>query len=405
MLRMGTKYGIPVQTNPGNALIRAFVGNQQWGWLPRVEIRHSSGTLTLGTELRVHRSTHWGKISHAEQLPPNYDPDYHFYEYRGVRDIFSLYGSEVLTLPGDLTLMADVQAVYNRYGIEEEKFLDNEFSIGYFFLNPRAGLNYNFSPSGNVYLSCGYTSREPRMRNLYAAEDAYYGATPQFVADTSNGSVVYDFSNPFARPERLLNVELGGGYRSDRYRVLANIYLMDFRNELVKSGKIDVFGQSVTGNAEHTVHMGVEIEGSVDISPVLSFSGNMTLSRNRHVRHTVYEGSTPVTYDGNPVAGFPDLLANARVTYHNTMITASISAKYVGIAYTDNSHSDSRKNDAWMVCNVDMLADLPEFAGISIRVRAEINNLFNALYFMNGEGDAFFPAAERNYLIGTSVTL
>lgn len=405
MLRLGTKYGIPVTSNPEQTLIRAFVGNRQWGWLPRIEIHHTGGTLTLGTEMRFHRSTHWGKIAFAEQLPANLDPDYHFYEYRGIRDILSVYASEVLNLRDDLTLMADLQAVYNRYGIGEEKFLDNEFSLGYFFLNPRVGLNYNVSGAANVYFSCAYTSREPRMRNLYAAEDAYSGATPQFAADTTNGSVVYDFSDPYARPERLLNLELGGGLRTEDYRVMANVYMMDFRNELVKSGRIDVFGQSVTGNADHTLHIGLEVEGSLEITPVLRFGGNVAISRNRHIRYTVYEDGTPAVYDGNPVAGFPDLLANARLTYHDKSFSASVSAKYVGPAYTDNSRTERRRNDAWTVWNLDLLADLPEFAGVQITLRGEVNNLFNALYFMYGEGDAFFPAAERNYMIGMSVLL
>ena len=31
--------------------------------------------------------------------------------------------------------------------------------------------------------------------------------------------------------------------------------------------------------------------------------------------------------------------------------------------------------------------------------RLEVNNLTNELYSTSGEGDAFFPAAERNYIL------
>ena len=40
-------------------------------------------------------------------------------------------------------------------------------------------------------------------------------------------------------------------------------------------------------------------------------------------------------------------------------------------------------------------------AGI-LSFRAEARNIFNRLYFQSGEGDAFFPAAERNYLLGVT---
>ncbi len=36
MLRIGYNDGIPTAQNPANTLVRAFVGNKQWGWLPRL---------------------------------------------------------------------------------------------------------------------------------------------------------------------------------------------------------------------------------------------------------------------------------------------------------------------------------------------------------------------------------
>ena len=81
-----------------------------------------------------------------------------------------------------MTLVGDVQFVYNRYGIRNEKFLGNAFDLTYFFANPRLGLNVNLTEEVHTYAFVGYTSREPRMRNLYAAEDAYFGATPSFQA-------------------------------------------------------------------------------------------------------------------------------------------------------------------------------------------------------------------------------
>ena len=90
------------------------------------------------------------------------------------------------------------------------------------------------------------------MRNLYAAEDSYFGAMPQFKADTSNGNIKYDFKNPYAKPENLLDLEIGAGYKSDKIKLNGNFYWMDFKNELIKSGQVDIFGQAVTGNAKLT---------------------------------------------------------------------------------------------------------------------------------------------------------
>ncbi len=285
MLRLGVAYGIPVQGNPTDALVRAFVGNQQGGWLPRVEIDHGTGTLTLGGELRIHCSTHWGKIQYAGNLPPNFDPDYHFYEYNGVRDIFSVYAHEMYRIAADLTLMGSLQMVRNRYGIRNEKYLGNRFDVPYFFTNPRFGLNYNINDLTSAYVSLGYTLREPTMRDLYAAEDSYFGATPEFqVADTTDGRIRYDFSMPLAKPERLLDIEIGARYSSPVLQGALDFYWMEFADELVKSGRVDIFGQPVTGNAPRSRHLGVELEGAAALPWNLQLSGNVAMSYNRLVR-------------------------------------------------------------------------------------------------------------------------
>ncbi len=405
-LRLGSAYGIPATTNPTNTLVRAFVGNTQWGWLPRVEIDHGNGTLTAGAEIRIHRSTHWGKIEYAAELPPTLDPDYHFYEYNGQKNIFSGYAHELFRLEDDLLLAADLQIIYNRYGIRNEKFLGNTFDVPYLFANPRLGLNYNMSESWSSYVSLAYTQREPTLRNLYAAEDAYFGATPQFKADTSGGKVVYDFSQPLAKPERLLDAELGARYRTSDAYLSLDVFWMEFADELIKSGQVDIFGQPVTGNADRTRHIGLEVEGAINATANVSFSGNFTLSRNRLVHYTVIDDhGMPVALDGNPIAGFPDVLGNLRGTYRDDRFTGSLSVKYVGSFYTDNFKNARNQNDAYTVVNAELLYSTPRVLGVNLILRGEVRNILNRLYCMNGEGDAFFPAAERNYVFGVTLNL
>ena len=105
--------------------------------------------------------------------------------------------------------MADAQLVRNRYTFTREKFLGNSFSVPYLFLNPRLGLNYNIDDAWSSYVSFAYTSHEPELTNLYEGESAYYGATPQFKADTTGGVVRYDFSQPLVQPEQLFDGEFG----------------------------------------------------------------------------------------------------------------------------------------------------------------------------------------------------
>jgi len=387
-------------------VLRGYVGNRQWGWLPNVEIDHGAGRLTLGGEIRIHRSIHYGTIQSASELPSlGFDPDFRIYQYNGGKDILSAYVHEMYGLRSDLNLMADLQLVHNRYSISNEEFLGHSFSVPYTFVNPRLGVNYNISEAWNSYVSLAYTSREPRLRNLYAAEDAFFGATPQFEAQQVGGHTVYDYGKPLAKPEQLLDAELGITRSSQESRFSADLYWMEFTNELIENGKIDIFGQPVTGNARRTRHVGIELSGSMPLGS-FNLSGNLTLSRNRLVRFSEYndEGGL-VIQDGNPIAGFPDVMGNVRVSFTSDPVSASLHGQCVGPFYTDNYKTAGNRNEGYLVMGMDFTYDVPENLGMGIAVRGEIHNLLNKLYTANGFGNQFFPAAERNYVFGLTVTL
>jgi iron complex outermembrane receptor protein len=398
-----------------NALIRAWVGNVQYGWLPRANMRHQGGELTLGAEFRVHRSLHWGALRWGENMPAGVTPEYHYYEYRGAKDMVSLYAHELYALSPDLTLQLDLQYAYNRYRLYDERFLNTDFSVPYHFLNPRVGINYNVTDKIHVFTQISRTSREPRLKNLYDAAEASTPAswgpvTPQFKTLPNSR---YDFSNPLVKPEALLDVELGGGYTAENFHATVNFFYMSFNDEIVKKGQLDRFGIPVTGNAERTLHQGVELTASARVFEGFEVQGNASFSKNRLERYTVFEGTTPVSLDGNNIAGFPDFLANARATYRLNGLTLSMSLQHVGEFYTDNfqnpgkaKSASDRTVDAYTVVNAWIAYRLPLAAVLQdVELRIQVNNLFNRIYASNGEGDGFYPAAERSLFASLRIGL
>lgn len=55
------------------------------------------------------------------------------------------------------------------------------------------------------------------------------------------------------------DIEVGLSYQSENLLLNLNFYYMIFENEIVKSGKLDRFGQPVTGNVDQTTHAGTEL--------------------------------------------------------------------------------------------------------------------------------------------------
>ena len=411
--RMTNEYGFSGVQNPGRPIIRAYVDNNQFGWLPRLTYRHENGELTTGLELRYHRSLHWGRINWAENLPSELDPDRHYYEYKGGKDIASFYAREEYRLSERLNIMLNLQYVFNRYFLFDEKYVGTDMTVTYHFLNPRLGINFNISPEWNLYANVSRTSREPRLKTLYDAAESSGGAVPQFEMNERGG---FDFTSPLVKPEALTNIELGAGYNAGPLQFIINGYWMDFDDEIIKSGQVDRFGQPITGNAERTLHAGLEGQVTWHFLPHFSLEANGMYSRNTLERYIVYiREKDPRTGEkrtirrdlsGNRIAGFPDYLANARLSYRLGGFYASLGLKLVGPFYTDNFQDEFNKVTEYTVVDAAVGYRTPPVLGLrALTVRMTINNLLDRLYAASGEGNQYFVGAERNFFFDLKLDL
>ncbi|MBN1406775.1 MAG: TonB-dependent receptor, partial [Calditrichaceae bacterium] len=407
--RLTPEFGYSVDTIPSNALIRAYVNNKQLGWLPQLSINGSWGEFTLGGEFRAHRSLHWGRLQKGSGLPDDLvgNNARHYYQYKGAKYIASFYYHQVYKYRKNINLTSDLQYVYQKYKLYDEKFLNNEFEIPYHFLNPRIGINYNISSSWHSYLSISNTTREPRLKNFYDAAEAstpesWGPVVPQFEMSSDS---VYNFNKPLVQPETLTGIELGLGYQSAVFKGNVNLYSMSFRNEIIKKGGVDRFGQPITGNAENTLHQGVEAAGQLQVLPQISLSGNITYSHNELVSYTVFDSDTSIMLDGNRIAGFPDLLGNLRLTYNWQGTYASLDLRYSGKYYTDNFENEKNTVDAYTVFNLSLRQDLSLIGLQEAAIQLKINNLLDKKYLAHGEGAAFFPAATRNWFVNLQYKL
>ena len=397
-------------TNVSNALIRATVENKQWGWIPRLSLKHSNGSLIVGAEFRIHRSNHFGNINFAENIPNGVPADYEYYYYNGAKDIINLFANEQYQITDKLNVLGELQLAYHKYRIYNEKYVGNDFSVNGLFLNPRFGLNYKFTQDLSSYFSFARVTREPRLKNYYDAAESSGGEVPQFEVH-ANGN--YDFSKPLVNPETMNSFELGTSYNTRKVSISANLFYMMFNDEIVKSGQLDRFGQAITGNMDKTTHAGIELSGTLKLNKYLDVTVNGTYSKNRIAEGFYYKNdSTKFDLKNNNISGFPDITANGIIRFNYNGFFTQVWIKYVGEFYTDNFGKISgiidydNILDKYFVSNILVSYQFnanPIFN--NVKVFCQVNNVFDNLYAAYGSGKEFFPAAERNITAGVKVEL
>lgn len=406
--RLTPEYGYNVESIPSDALVRAYVDNNQVGWYPQMVLKNELGDFVLGAELRAHRSLHWGRLQKGTGLPAEVvgNGARRYYEYKGAKDIASLYFHQTSRLRPKLMLMSDLQYTFKRYRLYDEKYVGNDFTVPYHFFNPRLGLNYNLTKQFNLYTNLAYTQREPRLKNLYDAAESSYPEdwgykVPQFELNP-DGS--YNFDKPLVKPEALTDLELGIGYHTNDLNLNLNYYYMNFRNEIIKSGQLDRFGQPITGNADRTRHQGVEFSTRLQLTPKWHFSFNFTNSENKLVSYKVYDWSGQATdLSGNKIAGFPDVIANGRLTYNWHNWYASLQWRYQSAFYTDNYQDEHNKVDAFDLLNFDLRYHFKLFGDTKMTAQLHVANVLNKKYLAHGEGQEFFPGAPRSYFVNFQI--
>jgi iron complex outermembrane receptor protein len=407
--RITSQYGFNPAGNPGDALIHAYEGEQQYGWLPHLTIRHYDGTLVLGAELDRNYSDHWASIDWAENLPEDLPADYHYNEWHARTDVATAYGHELYDIDPQLTLMLDLEYAFNQYKFYDEKFVGNTFIIPYHFFNPRIGLNYDITQESDFYFSISRTSRKPQLEDIYNADESSSGETPRFAM---NPDSTLNFGEPLVKAETLDDFELGFRFDNKTFSYGVTAYWMEFYNELVDNGLLDQYGVPITENAERTRHAGLELEGNTILTKGFSVYGNLTVSSNRFVHyqsHNDISGNTltsPMTLDGNEIGGFPELLGNIRATYSSEGFSIVLLGQYVGSQYTDNFQSSLDEIDPYFVMNGWISYKVNNFLSFSsIELKLYGNNLLNKIYVAHGEGEYFYPAATRNFFLNCSVNL
>ncbi|MFI5142522.1 MAG: TonB-dependent receptor [Thermoanaerobaculales bacterium] len=380
------------------------------GWEPTLTTTSGDWTFTAKGELRLHRGHSYGSVQWAQFYPPGVPPDYHYYDYQLGKRSAALSGTVTWRASDKLSLTAGLEGSQQRYKLSHDALLGVAFSQGYDFLLPRFGALYHLDKNTDLYLNVARGGHEPAFREIYDPEYPYAERVS-------------------LRPEDVWDFEAGASLRHESWRMRANLFFMNFPNEIVYSGALDSSGVPIYGNGAHSHHEGIELDATYESSARLGFDAALTLSHNTFVKyHELIDPQTTNVYDGNALAGYPNGLASVTARTQLGPARLSLSARYVGKIYTDNSQDNRRNpelrnqpgyvpliNPDFTVVDLAVKAPLPAALvhglGLAkIELEGRVNNLLNRYYtafaYTDYDGTpAFIPAALRNYFLTMTLGL
>ena len=192
------------------------------------------------------------------------------------------------------------------------------------------------------------------------------------------------------KAERLIDYELGYTFNSRLIHAGANLYFMDYKDQLVLTGELNEIGEPLATNIPDSYRAGIEMTAGISLPFGLSWDINATFSRNRIKEFTevLYDDNTyerwDIEYKETPIAFSPDIIANSNIAYRWHGLEASFQSQFVSKQYMSNTAQEEHALDAYFVNNL-RLSYTFKFKGVkSLTVGTTIYNIFNEEYENNG---------------------
>ena len=259
--------------------------------------------------------------------PAALTPDFEYYRNHSRKTDFNVYGKATYEFVKGLNAFIDLQYRHVgyklqdptvMYGVNQDKryVIDNHYN----FFNPKFGINYDINARHKLYASYGIGHKEPVRNN--------------FMQQIANP----DRADTKASAERLNDLEVGYKFQSPTFAAGANIYWMNYKDQLVLTGELNAIGEALTKNLDKSYRLGVELEAAWMPIDWFRWDVNATFSKNR-VRDMVVTltDGTNVNLGDQPLSFSPDLILNNILTFSYKGVKASVQSQYIGDQYLTNT--------------------------------------------------------------------
>ncbi|MBQ9192864.1 MAG: TonB-dependent receptor [Bacteroidales bacterium] len=416
--RKFAEFGYPFSDVDGvkksDMIYRKKMGNDLYVLQSSLRYRGAALKVDGGATLSRYDGGHWGEMLWSRVLGKGYDyasmnRDFTWYRNTGLKqEADAFLRAEYRPLPW-LTAYADLQYRHIGYDFVGADDKASRIPIDYHekwnFFNPRGGLTAVFG-GHKMYGSVALGHREPGRSDI---------------KENIKGEMI-----PI-KPESMVDVEAGYAYSGMLFSMEANVFLMEYRDMLLETGKLSSSGYAIKENVGRGWRRGLELSAAWTPSRAVRLDGNLTLSRNRLRSFTAYledwenGGYKEEHYENTTMLLSPSVVGMGRVALSPLggwwrPMTLALSGKYVGKQYWDNTQSEDRCIPAFFVTDLSLSHSIPLSFG-TLGLSVFVNNLLNRSYYAyawvyrawQGGSDplyveaGLYPQALRNVMVKASL--
>ncbi|MDQ6608732.1 MAG: TonB-dependent receptor, partial [Bacteroidota bacterium] len=397
-------YGLKNITNGSTIITKSDLVRQLWlandfyGDIFSLQYAKEGTEVTIGGAATKYVGHHFGEVIWAKNGLSSTGQKW--YNLNADKTDFNIYTKWQQNLSKSLQFFADLQV--RNVGHTINGFQNNPTIIvakNYTFFNPKMGLTYH-NKNWIVFSSYSIGNKEPNRDDFEASQN----------------------DQPHA--EHLQDIEIGIEKKTKNFNTGATLYYMRYKNQLVLTGKINDVGAYTRTNIDNSYRLGVELEGSTNISKWLKASANITFSRDKIKNFTEFiddydnGGQKLNTYPETDLSYSPSILGAATLTFTpSKKWSIDLLSKYVGKQYLDNTSNEARKLNAFYTQDLRAAYSFTKGWLKNASVIFQVNNLFDKKYEPNGytysyfssgkltTENYYFPMAGINWMAGINVWL
>ena len=378
-----------------DVVVRRWLDNHFYVANANVTYKKNSLELITGISYSDYTNDHYGEIIWGSDLASGTNIRDRYYLSISDKSDFSIFSKATFRMSEKLQAFLDIQGRFVNYtttGLTSDRApidVDERFD----FFNPKLGFTYTLNPGNSLYVSYARANKEPNRNDF-----------------ESNAVDV--------QHEELNDFELGWRHESDHLRLNANVYYMQYNNQLVLTGALDNVGEYLRENVDKSYRLGLELDASIVLTEQLSLVSNFALSKNKIQDLTINRDGAVQNLNDTNIAFSPDLITTHALEYApNTKFRAALIGKYVGEQYLSNTDTEASKLDSYFVTDFNFTYTLPvNNVFDSIVFTGMVNNLFDLEYVDRGftyldtwsgptaiEIQGYYPQATRNFLLGMTL--